>query len=95
MGLELELLRVMLGSLCLGLAVGCVYLALSFTLERPLAELRHRLAHRLGRQTGTTVSWTARDGRLMVGFFCDGCARVTGVHAMPDYLQDPAARSSR
>lgn len=95
----LELLGTMFGALWIGVAAAAVYCAASIVLEQPLEKLRRRLgdaiAHRLGTNVGHLVTWTGRDGRLMVGFFCDGCARVTGVHAMPDYLQDPAAKGAR
>lgn len=93
------MLATMFASLWIGIAAGLVYVAASIVLEQPLEELRqriaHRVAHRRGTNTGDLVTWTARDGRLMAGFFCDGCASVTGIHAMPDYLQDPAHRSAR
>jgi hypothetical protein len=90
----LALLATMFGALWIGVAAAMVYLVGSYVLERPLAELRHRLAHRFGRNVGHLVTWHGRDGRLMVASFCDGCARVCGMHAMPDYLQDPAARGT-
>jgi hypothetical protein len=84
-----DALRVALGSLCLGIGGAFLYLAASLLLERPLAELRHWWAHRCGSNEGDVVTWTARDGRLMVGFFCLGCARVCGAHEMPDYVTRP------
>jgi hypothetical protein len=84
-----DALRVALGSLCLGIGGAFLYLAASLLLERPLAELRHAIAHRFGRNEGDIVTWIARDGRHLVGFFCLGCARVCGVHEMPDHVTHP------
>jgi hypothetical protein len=45
-----------------------------------MTRLLHRLAHYLGLTTGRVETWRRRDGTLMVGFRCDGCGKLTGVH---------------
>jgi hypothetical protein len=48
-------------------------------LLKPLTNLRHSLAHRLGWQLGHVVSgWSG--GALWIGFQCDQCGEVTGAH---------------
>jgi len=41
--------------------------------------LLHRLSHLLGTNTGFVVSgWS--DGILWIGFHCDKCGKVVGIH---------------
>jgi hypothetical protein len=44
--------------------------------------IKHWLAHRLEWNEGHVVTWWAGP-RLMVGFRCDGCGQLSGVHASP------------
>jgi hypothetical protein len=44
---------------------------------------KHWLAHRLGWNEGTIETWWERPDRLMVGFRCDGCRQLSGVHVSP------------
>ena len=89
-----------LAAIVVGLWVG-IPLALGIAVVvaprmRELLELlRHWRAHRTGSNVGHLVTWRARDGRLMVGYFCSGCAAVTGIHAMPDHVTRPAKREAR
>ena len=39
----------------------------------------HRITHLFGWNTGRVVSWWD-DTRLMIGFRCDGCGDIQGVH---------------
>lgn len=45
-----------------------------------LTEIRHTLAHRLGWNRGRVVSWIDTAGDVVVGFRCDGCGWVSGIH---------------
>jgi hypothetical protein len=47
--------------------------------------LRHWLAHLLGWNTGEVYVWWDR-GNIMVGFRCDGCDTISGVHKVPDEI---------
>jgi hypothetical protein len=40
---------------------------------------RHWLAHRFGWTTGRVETWYDRRGRLMVGFRCSTCRRLSGI----------------
>jgi hypothetical protein len=40
----------------------------------------HWLIHKLGWQRGTIEVWWAEDGRLMVGYKCSTCGKLSGVH---------------
>lgn len=44
-----------------------------------MRRLIHWLAHKLGRNTGYVTTWWQGD-KLMVGFRCDGCCKVSGAH---------------
>ena len=49
----------------------------------------HRLAHFLGTNTGNVETWWEPNpctGRLMVGFRCDGCGELRGVHEAPRHV---------
>lgn len=46
----------------------------------------HRLVHWFGWNGGTVVTWRSRSGRLMVGFRCDRCGELAGIH--PAYEHD-------
>lgn len=39
----------------------------------------HWLAHRFGYNTGEVATWW-EGKRLMVGFRCDGCGEISGIH---------------
>lgn len=45
--------------------------------------LLHRLTHLFGWNRGRVESWTARCGKPMVGFRCDGCGALLGIHPTP------------
>ena len=48
--------------------------------------LQHWLAHRLGWNGGVVVTWWSGDRQLMVGFLCDGCQKLSGVHMAPQWI---------
>lgn len=41
----------------------------------------HRVAHWLGWNLGTVVSALDRQGTVWIGFKCDACGKVSGIHA--------------
>jgi len=45
---------------------------------------KHWLAHRLGWNEGTVLTWTAGED-VMVAFLC-GCGRLSGIHKAPRHL---------
>lgn len=52
-------------------------------LKRRLKRFLHAMEHRLGNNSGTITSWWEGDSkneRLMIGFKCDTCGRLSGVH---------------
>ena len=51
-----------------------------------MTKIRHRLAHCLGWNEGTVVSFLLGNGDVLVGFECSGCGEVSGVHRVPDSL---------
>lgn len=52
------------------------------------------LKHRLGWNRGIVETWTARCGRVMVGFRCDDCGQLHGIHPVPEKKID-ASRPPR
>lgn len=46
-----------------------------------LRRWRHRMAHRVGWHQGQVVTWWSPDGRIMIGYRCDTCGALSGVHA--------------
>lgn len=44
-----------------------------------MKRMKHMVAHWLGWNRGWPYAFY-RDGVLMVGFFCDGCGELSGVH---------------
>ena len=44
-----------------------------------MGRLTHWIAHKLGTNTGEVATWWDGD-RLMIGFRCDGCGKVSGAH---------------
>lgn len=54
-----------------------------------MRKIMHRVAHRLGWFSGKVETWWEPDcctGRLVVGFRCDECGELTGVHEAPPYI---------
>lgn len=54
---------------------------------KKLRKLWHRIEHRMGWNTGRVEVWWA-DGELMVGFACDGCRKIEGVQASPNFVPE-------
>jgi len=44
-----------------------------------LRKITHRVAHLLGWNYGDIETWWTGE-KLMVGFRCDGCGKLSGVH---------------
>lgn len=44
-----------------------------------IAKAKHRIAHWLGWNCGQVESWTANNGKVMIGFRCE-CGKLSGVH---------------
>jgi hypothetical protein len=51
--------------------------------------LLHLIAHRFGWNGGTIETWTRTDGRVMVGFRCAGCRKLSGIHPAPEHIFKP------
>lgn len=45
-----------------------------------LAKFWHRIEHRLGWNGGRVESMTTPEGRILIGFMCNGCGELSGVH---------------
>lgn len=46
-----------------------------------MKKLLHWIAHQMGWNYGSVYTWYDSDtGKLMVGFRCDGCETISGVH---------------
>lgn len=46
--------------------------------------LLHKIAHLLKWNYGKCESWWS-DDKIMMGFRCDGCEKLSGVHEVPKY----------
>lgn len=44
-----------------------------------MRRLIHWVAHKFGSNTGEVTTWWQGD-KLMIGFRCDGCGKVSGAH---------------
>lgn len=56
-----------------------------FRLKRWWSNKMHELEHRMGNNSGSLTTWWERDenglhDRLMLGFKCDVCGKVSGAH---------------
>lgn len=52
-------------------------------LKRTLRRWGHAMQHRLGNNSGTITTWWEGDSnneRLMMGFKCDTCGKIGGIH---------------
>ncbi len=52
----------------------------------PLRNLRHKIAHWFGWNTGAVATWHGKHGVLMVGFKCGICKKVSGVEKVPTHI---------
>lgn len=48
-----------------------------------MKRLLHAIAHLFRFYTGTVETWWREDGMLMIGFKCDVCGKISGVHESP------------
>jgi hypothetical protein len=48
--------------------------------------MMHRIAHWFGWNTGVPYAWWDGD-RLMMGFFCNGCGSLRGIHETPNSMR--------
>ena len=44
-----------------------------------MKRIAHWFAHLLGLNCGRVISWTRKDGTVMIGFRCE-CGNVSGIH---------------
>lgn len=49
-----------------------------------MRRLIHWFAHRLGWNGGRVETWFTNDRRLMVGFRCSGCGKVSGIEEVDE-----------
>lgn len=55
----------------------------------------HWIEHIFGWNGGIVECWHARNGRLMVGFRCVGCGKLTGIHPSVTENQSPEHKYDR
>ena len=55
-----------------------------------MSRMLHRIAHRLRWYSGRVETWYDARSRMMVGFRCDTCGALDGVHPVPRHIAEPA-----
>ena len=49
-------------------------------MKNPLGRLIHKISHVMGTNEGSVESWWTPGRKLLIGFRCRGCGRLSGVH---------------
>lgn len=52
-----------------------------------MKKILHKITHLLGWNYGNCESWW-EDDKIIMGFRCSGCGKLSGVHKVPKYLYE-------